>query len=471
MPQGYDELVRLLSGSGGSSVAAANPSAAMLAPSAAPAATPAPAAAASPAPAAASPAPAGGGVAPGPTPASAQLIAPKYNAPDRTALQGAQAKLATDSQPLDAKAIAPKWWERLAGGAAAAGMAFGHVPGAVEAGSAVTTRRADQAHARQDAQVGADKTAIGAEQGKIDAAGTDFENSMKSFKGNVEAQNSDARVTAAEGKATAALNKIDVNSINKDDDGNWTASTLGAPQVRVPIAPPKWATPKPKGEPTKYEEFVAASNDPSRTPEERDAYAKTASRLEGKERRLAGAAAPRASAEEIRYNRWEKAFQQDNGRKPNAKEIEDFGTGRGRSGGGSKMLTPGQRSQIEKDKDGTIAKAKAEYDAVGDDPGAKEEYLDKWQAAQDEYENRLRDAGDDPGHFDVRKNVDTKGQTKSGTGNQQPQPKQPPQQQAGQSVQTKSGKQVKVGDTVMVNNQPHKVVGINPKTNKPIVAP
>lgn len=196
----------------------------------------------------------------------------------------------------------------------------------------------------------------------------------------------------------------------------------------------------------------------------------------GKISRAARVSVP--SAAEEKYNDWKSQFAKDNGRPPNAAEISAFG--HVASGAMSKNLS----DRIESQKNSQIAQAEKDYhDGLID----QDEYLNRWQDAQDEFEQRIYDAtGQDVPHVKIRDNVDTKtmqwhgqapapgphpaeqvGQQMQAQGQQKPAQAQAqaPQQAQGKTVQYK-GRTYTIGAPVNVNGQTKTILGINPQTGK-----
>lgn len=164
------------------------------------------------------------------------------------------------------------------------------------------------------------------------------------------------------------------------------------------------------------------------------------------------------SAESEKYNDWKSSFARDNKRPPNAAEISGYG--HTTSGAMSKSL--GDR--IDSQKNTQISKAQSDFNNGLID---KDEYLGKWQAAQDEYEQRLQDAtGGEIPHVVVKDNVDANG-VWHGRAPATPKasPAQPQQRPAAQPQQPK----YTVGQPVKVDGKDYVVKGINPQTGKPIV--
>ena len=150
------------------------------------------------------------------------------------------------------------------------------------------------------------------------------------------------------------------------------------------------------------------------------------------------------SAELQRYSDWKTTFQRENGRAPNAAEVESFGHVQNGN------LTPNLRDRIEATKDAGFAKAQNQFN-TDKDPGA---YQGNLQAQQDAYEHRLEGATGSPiPHVTVTVDPKTGGVNwgsaqQQGGGSQGPAPAAQPQQQATQpQVQKMSnGKTLKVGD-------------------------
>lgn len=90
--------------------------------------------------------------------------APPFMTPEREA-----ASKTLGTPPPTYEANKPKWWERVLGGLSAGAMAYGHVPGAVEAGQNVTNRRFNQAENAYEASRTNAKDVLG-EQDKNYAA-------------------------------------------------------------------------------------------------------------------------------------------------------------------------------------------------------------------------------------------------------------------------------------------------------------
>ena len=132
-------------------------------------------------------------------------------------------------------------------------------------------------------------------------------------------------------------------------------------------------------------------------------------------------------------------------------------------GGAPKPIPAGVRDRIESQKATAINKARAQFDSG---ESSQDEYLDNWQQAQNEYEERIQaQTGQPVEHLDIRSNVDSKGNWIGKT----PQPAgTQPQTQPGKpgSFVTRGGNRVAVGDPVKVGGRTGKVTGFNPRSGK-----
>jgi hypothetical protein len=135
--------------------------------------------------------------------------------------------------------------------------------------------------------------------------------------------------------------------------------------------------------------------------------------------------------------------------------------------GAAKPIPPAIRDRIQSQKDIAIGKARTSFEQ-GDT--TMDEYLDSWQGAQNDYEERLSaQTGGPIPHTDIRSNVDAKG---NWIGNRpqttQPAPAQPQARPSGNAANfvTNKGSHVAIGDPVNVNGKKGTVTGFNPKTGK-----
>jgi hypothetical protein len=135
----------------------------------------------------------------------------------------------------------------------------------------------------------------------------------------------------------------------------------------------------------------------------------------------------------------------------------------GKGTGTPKPIPAGVRDRIQSQKDTALGKARADLDSGA---STMDDYLNAWQAAQNDYEDRLSaQTGQAVPHTDIRSNVDAKG---NWTGGNQPATAQPQAQQATKRPDfiTRKGSSVSVGDPVNVNGKKGTVTGFNPTTGK-----
>lgn len=374
------------------------------------------------------------------------LVAPKYQAPDRTALESARGKLTADSTAIKQSDYKPKWWERLLGGVA------GGLSQDAEGGASVTNRRFNQAVDQQKRNVAADTEAVNAEQGRVNASGEDFERNLKSFGGQVRAQNANSLTGERAAKANKYDNAIDPNSIKQNDDGSWEGTSYGG--VKQEVGAPKWAQKKAPPTPKTYEELVSASHDPQYTPEQQKAYGQSAKEIQGTEVRKFSQNAPRASEGEIQYGDWKKAFQRDNGRPPSSQEIAEY---KRRTSGANDGSDAPTKTDFKNPQEATKAKDKAfddlqqDYDLkrrrinAGDDkPEEKQRKIAELDA-----DNTAKKKGIQNGYEQSLKQFNpNRGQ--AGSAARQAGRPQPAAQGPQQFKAPKSGHQLTVGDPVNV---------------------
>ena len=127
-------------------------------------------------------------------------------------------------------------------------------------------------------------------------------------------------------------------------------------------------------------------------------------------------------------------------------------------GGASKPIPAGVRDRIESQKATAINKARASFD---NGESSMDDYLDNWQQAQNDYEDRIQaQTGQPVQHLDIRSNVDGKGNWTGNRGTtQSPTAGQP-------SFVTQKGNKVAIGDPVNVRGRTGTVTGFNPQTGK-----
>jgi hypothetical protein len=125
-------------------------------------------------------------------------------------------------------------------------------------------------------------------------------------------------------------------------------------------------------------------------------------------------------------------------------------------GGAAKPIPPAVRDRIESQKATAINKARGQFD---NGESSMDDYLDNWQQAQNEYEERIgAQTGQPVQHLDIRSDVDAKG---NWTGN-----KGTAQSASKPGFVTQKGSKVAIGDPVNVNGRRGIVTGFNARTGK-----
>lgn len=146
---------------------------------------------------AAAPSPNQPAAAPTPAPVAAQPVEraqpapyevgppPEYHSPDDDLYKQTLSKRAVDAAPPNAKETNPRWYDRVLGGFTSGAMAFGGVPGAVEAGQGVTNRRYNDAMDKRKVALDADDTQIqNIRQERQDAA-QQYERELSGYNANL----------------------------------------------------------------------------------------------------------------------------------------------------------------------------------------------------------------------------------------------------------------------------------------------
>lgn len=146
--------------------------------------------------------------------------APTFNGGEPDELQALQAQKVNDLAP---QTVAPKWWERLAGGLSAGAMAFGHVPGALEAGQSVTNRGQIAADNAQAGKVAQDDAAIQAWQDGQKQRQVDFQNQNEAYRTKQEGVRNDQE--AADSKTRQADSDRNFTRQSANDQFNQTRDT------------------------------------------------------------------------------------------------------------------------------------------------------------------------------------------------------------------------------------------------------
>jgi hypothetical protein len=269
--------------------------------------------------------------------------------------------------------------------------------------------------------------------------------------------------------AQAKLNTVDKNTLGPVDPNNpfgeWQGKTPGGQVVRG-LEPPAAIQKSPGYIRQQRTADLQAmdKNGIKMTPQDRKFYFANGKLAQPQER--ISISNPSEKLEE--YRDWKTKFQSENGRPPNAAETVSFGA---RQGG---AVDRNLHDRIEATKDKMFDLAQRSFGATKD----ASQYHSDLQIAQNEYENRMADAGVQVPHMEITVDPNTGAvkwgdqptaqQTPSG-GARPSQPAATPPQQAPQAVKVQSGKTVKVGDPVTSNGKTGVVTRINPQTQKPIV--
>ncbi|HEY1808842.1 MAG TPA: hypothetical protein VGG42_09785 [Acidobacteriaceae bacterium] len=304
------------------------------------------------------------------------------------------------------------------------------------------------------------------------AGESDYNTSERAYQGQVM-----ARDRAAQEKQR--LQGVAPGTEQPDDPqnkmGGWHATTVGGQAIKLNGPPDSWLK-TPEGKAASQAASGDAlirnlkANGTQLTPED-EKYIRVNGKLREPSPTTTIHNEPAGKAE------WD-AYVKSLGHDPTTQEVINFK--RNAPGGGS-TANKNLLDRIESQKNTAISKARQQYGQGKDPSYTLDDYLDDWQAAQDNYEDRLgTTTGQNIPHTEVRDHVDSKGVWKTdGKGGAAPAPQPsaaapaprasgPP---AGSVVSTPSGKQVKIGDPVIVGGQRYTVTGYNPRSGKPIIQP
>lgn len=324
---------------------------------------------------------------------------PTFSGPDPDELQALQQQKAKDSVVSN---VAPKWWERLAGGLSAGAMAFGKVPGAVEAGQAVTNRGQIQAESQRQGRLNADDVGIQAWQDGQKDAQQSFNNQHTAFEDQDRAQSRrqlDSDRAAQESQRTQAVAPgSEAPDDPKNPLGGWHATTVGGKQIALQGPPDKWSK-SPEGIQAVRDKYIT---DHKLTGDDAKFYS-----ANGKLKETSPTNIKIPSEGSQAYNDAVTAWKNDNpGKKPTLNDlrtIRSAADGKTDNAGAPKRGTAGQFSDLDKQTSTAYAKAEADYKSAAD-PGASAE--DKASALATlnaekarigaEHSQRLRDLGGVP---------------------------------------------------------------------------
>lgn len=125
----------------------------------------------------------------------------------------------------------PSWARRLLGSLAAGAMAYGHQPGALQAGEAAINAPYNRAEGARESQLSAYNDEYQKSMG-------DFNNRLAMSREERERANEGSLATERNAKAAKYENAIDPNSIEQDQSGQWMGTTYGGKKVQT--SQPKW---------------------------------------------------------------------------------------------------------------------------------------------------------------------------------------------------------------------------------------
>lgn len=320
----------------------------------------------------------------------------------------AHQKLEQDMQAVNPKDYKPSGGRRALAGIAAGLAAFGKAPGASEIGESVRTAPLRAAQDAQAPKIAADRQGLEdmaarnqqARQQYGDA-GQQFQNEERDMRNQGYAADQNARAanqTAQANARQAAVIPATMAPVDPSNPlGEWQGKNAKGEVVKGLSTPDKYLN-TPAGKAAVVEDTIkraAAAGRPF-TPEQ-ESVVRSGGHVTVKN--PTNIHVPSADSE--KYNDWKTSFQRDNKRAPNAAEIAGYG--HQASGAMSKTLA----DKIETDKNNAITKAKLAYQHNPHMPGAKDDFLNAWQDAQDGYEERLKvETGGDIPHVVVKDNID-----------------------------------------------------------------
>ena len=338
--------------------------------------------------------------------------------PDLGARQKLTDQLATDQRPA---VVPPKWWERLAGGAAAGLLAVGKVPGAVEAGQAVTNRGQIAEEQQRAGRVAADQTAIDAWNDGQKQQQQVFQDQHTAFEDRDRADSRAQLNSDRAAQESQRLQGIAPGTEAPDDPknplGTWHATSVDGKPIALQGPPDKW-TKTPAGIAAQRAADVSAQRARGLkiSPQDEKDYM-----LNGKVKDAPTTNIRVPSAETEALQDAKAAWQRENpGKKPTLADVAKIkAAASGKGDAGPKTGTPAQYAALDKDRDKRLGDIDATYNAtVGpipekddrtflnrftqDDPtpGYNRERQEAAQArdeakrqVQDDYQKRLDDLG------------------------------------------------------------------------------
>ncbi len=366
---------------------------------------------------------------------------PAYTPPDRTDLNKWEQAYETDSKALDRNdpALKPKWWERGLGGIAAGLMAYGRNPNAIAEGETITDRRYNNAEQQRQGRLAQDTEGIKAAQSTITGTNQDWENQNRAYQSGVTARRFaqlDADRAAQEQQRLQAIAPgTETPDDAKNPLGTWHATTVGGKTVQMSGPPEKWLK-TPAGTAAQREADVQRLN---LTGDDAKYYRANGKLKEpGQQTHI-----HIPSAESQEYNDWRSTFKKENGREPNAQDIQAYRKGEPKE----PVATPGQIEEMAGKRDKAYQDLEEKYSALRDAETTDEgrarvdsEREDAKKKLNTEWDQRFS-AADPSGKY--------AGGGRSAAPQQQP-----------QATQVKAGT-VKIGDPVTDGKRQGTVVGIS----------
>jgi hypothetical protein len=276
-----------------------------------------------------------------------------------------------DAAPVDRSANAPKWWERVLGGAVGFGVGYKDGPTAgIAAGSKITDSRYDNAVADQKAKLDADDAALQNMQKQQDMSHKVYEDQHTQFDDNDRAtsrqQNNADRAAQEQQRLQGIAPGTETPDDPKNPLGTWHATTVGGKPITLQGPPDRWAK-TPAGIAAQRDADVTRLN---LTGDDAKYY-----RANGKLKepgQTTNIHIPSADSQE--YGDWKATFTKENGHAPNAQDIQTYRKGEPKVA----AATPGQIEVMAGKRDKDYQDLEDKYALL-----RKAETTDKGRAAVD----------------------------------------------------------------------------------------
>jgi len=332
-------------------------------------------------------------------PVSQAMQAPTAPVIDRDLQEALNAQKAKDEIVSN---VSPKWWERALGGLTAGAMAFGHMPGAVEAGQAVTNRGQIAAEQQRQGRLNADNAELQAWQDGLNQQQQDFQNRSTAYRNQQEGIRTDQLNADRAAQEQQRLQAVAPGSEAPDDPknplGTWHATSVGGKPIALQGPPDKWAK-SPAG--------IAAQRDADVTRMGLTGDDAKFYRANGKLKESSPTSIRIPSEGVQALSEARAAWQRENpGKKPtlsDLREIRAAADGKADATGPKTRGTPGQFADLDKQTAAAYAKAEAAYKTASDNAANDD---DRRAALADlnaekarigsEHSQRLRDLGGIP---------------------------------------------------------------------------